>query len=160
MQAKKKKARNSGEQGSPAKHQRVTPNDVLLRRYPTRVLDAPVDDACSTERHKKAIEEESKKSKPRDSVLLPLMKSTFQARRMFIQAKVEGTLQSFPTLSRPAVVSYYIQFVRFSLFIMVKGHTTGVVLLIITMVNDMKYKSDHDVKLSFLLFTWSRRWDW
>ena len=119
-----------------------------------------MDDACSIEWHKKAIEEESKKSKPGDSVLLPLMKSTFQARRMFIQAKVEGTLQSFPTLSRPAVVSYYIQFVRFSLFIMVKCHTTGVVLLIITMVNDMKYKSDHDVKLSFLLFTWSRRWDW
>ena len=39
---------------------------------------------------------------------------------------------------------------------MVKGHTTGVVLLIITMVNDMKHKSDHDVKLSFLLFTWSK----
>lgn len=45
-------------------------------------------------------------------------------------------------------------------FIMVKGHTTGVVLLIIIMVNDMKHKTDHDVKLSFLLFSWSRRWDW
>ena len=83
----KKKARNSWEHESPAKHQRVTPNDVLLHRYPARVVDAPVDDACSIEWHKKAIEEESKKSKPGDSVLLPLMKSTFQARKMFIQAE-------------------------------------------------------------------------
>lgn len=116
----KKKARNSGEQESPTKHQRVTPNDVLLRRYPARVVDAPVDDACSIEQYKKAIEEESKKSKPRDSVLQPLMKSTFQARRMFIQAEdtsVEGTLQSFPALSCPAVVSYYIQFVRYPILL-------------------------------------------
>ena len=41
-------------------------------------------DANSLEKHKKAIDTELGKAKPRESVLLPLMKSTYGERRMFI----------------------------------------------------------------------------
>ena len=53
------------------------------------------------------MEDEFKKAKPRDSVL-PLMKSTFKERRMFVQddaGSVEDILDVFPSLCRPALVS-------------------------------------------------------
>lgn len=56
----------------------------------------------------KAIEEEMKKQKPRDTLILPLMKSTFQDRRMYIQndaTSVTEILQIHPALVRPAIVS-------------------------------------------------------
>ena len=49
-----------------------------------------------------------RKAKPRDSLLLPLMKSTYHDRRIFIQndaATVSEILDSYPALRRPAVVS-------------------------------------------------------
>ena len=39
----------------------------------------------SVAEHAKALNEEMKKPKPRDSVLLPLMKHTFHDRRIFVQ---------------------------------------------------------------------------
>lgn len=52
--------------------------------------------------------EEMKKSTPRDAILLPVMKSTFQDRRIFIQndaKSVRESLEVYPALNRPAVVS-------------------------------------------------------
>ena len=71
------------------------------------MLETP-DDPRSMEQHKKAINEEVKKAKPRDAVLLPLMKSTFSERRLYIQTEstsVKESLEKFPALSRPAIVS-------------------------------------------------------
>ena len=106
----KKKVKDSTNLGSPtAKRQRlVAPKDDLLRRYPARIMDESVDDMYSVKQHKKAMEDEFKKAKPRDSVLLPLMKSTFKERRMFVQddaRSVEDILDAFPSLCRPALVS-------------------------------------------------------
>ena len=73
--------------------------DNLLWRYPAQILEAVPDDNLSVEQHKKAIGEEMKKPKPRDSVLLPLMKSTYHERRMFIQAEavsVNQIIQKYP----------------------------------------------------------------
>ena len=59
----------------------------------------------SLELHNKAIGAELAKAKPRDSVLLPLMRSTYGVRRMFIlnEAKcVQGILEK---LARPGMVS-------------------------------------------------------
>ena len=79
-----------------------------LCRYPVRVQETATEDPrCITE-HNKAILEEMKKQKPRDTVLLPLMKNTFQDRRMFIQndaTSVAEILQIYPALMRQAVVS-------------------------------------------------------
>lgn len=52
--------------------------DSLLRRYPTRAQFT--EDASSIESH---LSSELEKGKPRDSVLLPLMKSTYPSRRLF-----------------------------------------------------------------------------
>lgn len=74
-----------------------------------RVEDAIPDDPGSVAEHNKALQEEMQKSKPRDSVLLPLMRSTFYDRRIFIQndaASVSDILDHYPALYRPAVVSH------------------------------------------------------
>lgn len=71
--------------------------------------DTVPDDAHSVAEHNKALVEEMKKSKPRDSILLPLMKSTFSDRRIFVQndaTTVNEILKVYPALARPSVVSY------------------------------------------------------
>lgn len=58
--------------------------------------------------HNKAIKVELAKAKPRDSVLLPLMRSTYGERRMFIlneATSVQSILEKYCALSRPAIVS-------------------------------------------------------
>ena len=60
--------------------------------------------------HNKARHEEMKKPKPRDSLLLPLMKKTFQDRCIFIQndaSAVSDILEHYPALGRPVVVSVF-----------------------------------------------------
>ena len=49
-----------------------------------------------------------RKAKPRDNLLLPLMKSTYPDCRIFIQndaTPVTEILDSYPALRRPAIVS-------------------------------------------------------
>ena len=70
--------------------------------------ETTTDDPRSISEHNKAILEEMKKQKPRDTLILPLMKNTFQDRRIFIQndaTSVKEILQIYPALARPAEVS-------------------------------------------------------
>ena len=81
-------------------------------RYPVRVQEVDTDDPRSISEHYKAVEEEMKKQKPRDALILPLMKSTFHDRRLFIQndaTSVNEILQIHPALVRPATVSIIIR---------------------------------------------------
>ena len=52
--------------------------------------------------------EEMKKTSPRDHVLLPLLKSTYEDRRAYIEfdseADVRSMLEAHPALHRPAAV--------------------------------------------------------
>ena len=67
-----------------------------------------IDDEESIELHKKAIVEELSKAKPQDSVLRPLMKSTYSERRMFVQneaVSVKEIIEKCPALCHPLVVS-------------------------------------------------------
>lgn len=87
----------------------------LLRRYPVNSGGSAcvAEDADSLEEHKKAIGTELGKAKPRDSVLLPLMKSTYAERRMFIlneATSVAVILTNHAALSRPAIVSFFPNF--------------------------------------------------
>lgn len=82
----------------------------ILRRYPVKAGDHSLDiiDSETLDQHMKAIEAEVKKAKPRDSVLLPLMKLTFSHRRMYVQndaTSVHEILEKYPVLARPAIVS-------------------------------------------------------
>ena len=60
------------------------------------------------EEHNKGLKEEMKKAKPRDNLLLPLMKKTFCSRRIYIQSEastVAEILEQYPAMVRPAIVS-------------------------------------------------------
>ena len=49
----------------------------ILQRYPAKLNPPPTKDYESIERHCKTLHTEMQKAKPRDSLLLPLMKSIF-----------------------------------------------------------------------------------
>ena len=69
----------------------------------------------SVQEHNKALHEEMKKANPRDH-LLPLMKSTFDDRRVFVQndaASVTEIQDSYPALARFSVVRLCMPYVRF-----------------------------------------------
>ena len=79
--------------------------DSLLRRYPTGAQ--LTEDTASTESHLSAISTELVKAKPRDSVLLPLMKSTYPSCRLFIlndATSAKHILIEYPALQRQVVV--------------------------------------------------------
>lgn len=84
----------------------TTPTTKLLRRYPVTNNIAGENPESLVE-HGKAIEKELAKKKPRDAILLPLMKSTYGDRRIYIlnvACSVSDLLVKYPALSRPAVV--------------------------------------------------------
>ena len=91
---------------------------VLLSRYPvtsTSSFEDPSveEDSESLREHKKAMKEEMKKLKPRDSLLGPLMKSTYKYRRDFILceiAPVSTVIDEFPAIIRPSMVRKYDSF--------------------------------------------------
>ena len=91
----------------------------LLKRYPVTSFKSTLsDDAASIQSHLKTINEELKKTKPRDQLLLPLMKSTFTIRRDYVQNEansVKDILEKYPALNRPAVVNIYTYKVLFTL---------------------------------------------
>ena len=70
--------------------------DLLLQRYPTGAQ--LTEDAASTESHLSAIVTELAKAKPRDAVLLPLMRSTYPSRRLFILNDATSLLTAHRTV--------------------------------------------------------------
>ena len=81
--------------------------DLLLRRYPV-MQHSSLEDSDSIEQHKKAMSEEMAKMRPRESVLLPLMKLSYQNRWDFIcneAQSVQGILEEYPALRKLMVVS-------------------------------------------------------
>lgn len=91
--------------------------DHLFRRYPVTPSDS-LDDPRSIDEHCKGMCAEMKKGSPRDHLLLPLLKSTYNSRRMYVEfdadADVRSTLAAYPALHRPAAVSEVLIF--FSIF--------------------------------------------
>ena len=108
IKADYKNSRQSGQDypmaSSPKRPKRGV--NTLLRRYP--VSSYEIGDPATTDKHNKAISDELKKARPRDTLLLPLLKSTYGERRMYImnEAKsVTDVLGKYPALTRTAVVS-------------------------------------------------------
>ena len=76
--------------------------------YPIKSQQGVLDDPQSLQGHLKALETELKKAKPRQSIVLPLMKSTFSSRHKWIldtEVTIDSALKKYPALSRPSVVS-------------------------------------------------------
>ena len=67
------------------------------------------EDPRTFSEHNRALQNEMEKAKPRDSVLLPLMKNTFNERPIYMQndaTTVKETLEVYSALARPAIVRY------------------------------------------------------
>ena len=101
-----KKARQSGQDvpSSPKRSKKSTSS--LVRRYSLSSYE--LGDSATIDRHKKAISDEIGKGRPRDTLLLPLLKTTFGERRMYIMNEatcVKDILTKYPALSRGAIVS-------------------------------------------------------
>lgn len=108
IKADRKKNPTSTAHPQSPKRQCKAAADLLLRRYPV-MQQASLEDAESIAQHKKAMSEEMARAKPRDSILLPLMKMSYQNRWDFIRNEVQPVqeiLQEYPALQRPAVVRY------------------------------------------------------
>ena len=79
----------------------------LMRRYPPRVHDQ-VEDTETLKQHLTALDNEMKKVKPREVVVLPLMKDTYSPRRDMITSDscsgVDEILKKYPALHLPAAV--------------------------------------------------------
>ena len=110
------KADRKKSKGSPDEHQ-VLPApkrnkgtvDTLLRRYPVKSYHSDgSEDKETLDQHFMAISEEMKKAKPRDRIILPLMKTTFSTRWLFVTkdaASAKELLEKYPCLKLPIVVS-------------------------------------------------------
>ena len=74
-----RKARQAGDFSSsslPAKCQKKVQDTELTRRYPVVATNMDIEDPLTVNKHQAAITEELAKAKPRDTVLLPLLKTT------------------------------------------------------------------------------------
>ena len=104
-----RKARKAGDVVSvpPSKRCKKDPATELLRRYPVSSSNLNIEDPARIQVHLKGIEEELKRTKPRDTVLLPLFRSTFGERRLFIlndATSMKEIQDCYPALTFPAVV--------------------------------------------------------
>ena len=103
--------KHTGEQAHLSSEQSVSKRSKstnLLHRHPLKMAK-PTEDDDSCEKHLKALESEMNKEKPRDSILLPLMKSTFTIRISTMQDEdctVSEVVSTYGALSHPSVVSY------------------------------------------------------
>lgn len=108
--ARKKRGPSSSADSKPKRQKSDTDRDKLLRRYPIGG-SRKQEDSTSFEQHLTALSLEMMKAKPRDSVILPLMKVTYPNRRELIESDsktVQDVLTEFHSaLKRPSTVSIY-----------------------------------------------------
>ena len=85
--------------------------DLLLRRYPsTDELHGQVDEETAAQ-HCKLMNTEAGKTKPRNQIILPLMKVTYVTRSLYIRTEassVKEILGTYAALKLPSVVSMHI----------------------------------------------------
>ena len=83
--------------------------DTMIRRYPVVISRSDsVLDKDTISWHMQALSQEMLKTKPRERIVLPLMKNTFSTRWIFVtkEAKsIKEILQKYPALKFPTVVS-------------------------------------------------------
>ena len=107
-----RRARRAGEDisGPPSKRSKKNPSVELLRRYPVSSSTLNIDDPASIQLHLKGIKDELKRAKPRETVLLPLFRSTF-GERLFVlndATSIKHIKECYPALTIHAVVSVII----------------------------------------------------
>ncbi|XP_064382258.1 uncharacterized protein LOC135344490 isoform X1 [Halichondria panicea] len=105
--ARKKRDREDSSCPKQKKQKMPLKRGQLLRRYPIGVT-RPIEDIGSFGEHMKALSIEMEKANPRDTIILPLMKSTYSKRRTFIEAEAvsvqEVLKECHAALKRPAAL--------------------------------------------------------
>ena len=104
---KKSKGSPDQQQQQPSAKRTKNSIDKLQRRYPM-TSGSDMADPETLEQNYQAIEEEMKKLRPRDRVLLPLMKATFPERWLFVRKEatcVKEITDKFSCFKFPAIVS-------------------------------------------------------
>ena len=111
LKSDKKKGKHPLEATESVTPKRKRKADAILQRYPISCNNVSRTDNSETlAQHSKAISSELSKSIPRDTVLLPLMKYTFNDRRALILEggnSVKAVLDVYPALSSLAIVSSF-----------------------------------------------------
>lgn len=106
---KNKDVHSNGTPSALKRSKKSSTKDQLLRRYPIKFDNSDlIEDPASVCQHIAAIGEEMKKAKPRESLILPLMKKTFRDRWEFVQhdaLSVKDVMEKFPAFKFPAAVS-------------------------------------------------------
>ena len=105
---RKKGGQNIPPTNSPKRRKTTLCQEQLVRWYPIKSNEEVGEDEDSISQHTTAIDIEMKKTKPRDSVLLPLYKSTFAVRWKFIKNDAENVcdiLQKYVALKHLKIVS-------------------------------------------------------
>ena len=78
--------------------------DTIIRRYPITISRSGTNpDQETINQHTKAIANEMTKGKPRERILIPLMKSTFSACWLYVTkdaTSIEEILKKYPALKR------------------------------------------------------------
>lgn len=109
IKADRKKSKGSPDERPTASKRSKGPVDNLVRRYPVKTYQTDeLEDKETIDQHFAAIAEEMKKARPRERVLLPLMKTTFPSRWLFVTkdaSSVKQILDKYPCLKLPAIVS-------------------------------------------------------
>ena len=81
------KRKNKDQNDLPNAKRPKTKEDLLLRRYPqTTELNGQVDEETAAQ-HCKLMNEEAAKHKPRNQIILPLMKVTYVTRSLYIRTE-------------------------------------------------------------------------
>ena len=105
---RKKGGHNIPPTNSPKRRKTTLCQEQLVRRYPIKSNEEVAEDEDSIHQHISAIDIEMKKTKPRDSVLLPLYRSTFAVQWKFIKNDAENVrdiLKKYVALRHPKIVS-------------------------------------------------------
>lgn len=105
VEKSRKRAAVDSVDNTPKKRGRPKKVINLASRYPS--IQPHGNDTAQQQIHTQAILKEMDKEKPRKDILLPLMKTTFHARRQYIlesEDSVLTKLEKFPALKMPSLV--------------------------------------------------------
>ncbi len=104
----RKRSKPAGESPKEKRTKKYSTESTLLRRYPAK--QHTLTDADTVQQHIAAMNSEIAKKKPREIVVLPLLKQTYSSRRDFVtspeRSSVKEILEIYPGLKLPSAVSY------------------------------------------------------
>lgn len=105
----RKRSKSDNDSDAVPKKSKTCPKKSLMKRYPPCLHNDSREDDETIRTHLTAMASEMSKKKPRDVVILPLLKQTYATRRDYItspcRSGVVEILEEYPALHIPKAVS-------------------------------------------------------